>query len=25
MNYEPKGLVCTIDAPLSAIRESEAI
>jgi PAS domain S-box-containing protein len=24
LNYEPTGLVCTIDAPLSAIRESEA-
>jgi PAS domain S-box-containing protein len=24
LNYEPPGLVCTIDAPLSAIRESEA-
>jgi two-component sensor histidine kinase len=24
LNYEPAGLVCTIDAPLSAIRDSEA-
>ena len=24
MNYEPAGLICTIDAPLSAIRENKA-
>jgi two-component sensor histidine kinase len=25
MNYEPTGLVCTIDAPLAAIRDDEAV